>query len=141
MVPLTLKLRYKGFDCLVEPTYRFETCPVAFGKKEGDIFYQSIQVQEAMVKLGRYLNLKNHSVKGRSAPDSASGEILMSQNVQVISTNKLGYEHLIVNKNQKIMEETKKLGLKDCNLTLPRQSSTWRSFLHTKIRIDISCRL
>lgn len=109
MVPLTMKMRYKGFRCIVEPNYFYETGTLAFGRKDGDAFYQSAQVQESMNKIGKYLNLKSHSVKGRVATDSAGGEILISQRMQITTFPKLSFEDLVIQNNERFKFEINKL--------------------------------
>ena len=110
MVPLTMRLRYRGFDCLVEPNYNFAQGTVAFGKKELD-FYQSASVQGPLMSLGKLLNLKGHIVKGRTANDSAQGEILVSQNMQVVAFPKLTFENLVIQDTERIQQEIKKLNM------------------------------
>lgn len=102
-------MRYKGFTCLIEPNYFFEQGTIAYGKKEGDLFYQSPLVQEAINRLGKMLNLRAHSVKGRVSQESTNGEIYLSQRVQVSCFPKLGFEDLVIQANERFQLELSKL--------------------------------
>lgn len=117
MVPLTLRMKYKGFKCLMEPTYMFEQGAVAFGKKESEVFYQTAELQDVFSKIGGLLKLKNHSVKGKVAAESASGEIYLSQSMQVTMFPKLSFEDLVIHNNERFKQETVKLGLTDGSIS------------------------
>lgn len=108
MVPLTTKVRYRGFVCLVEAFYPFEVGKIVHGRRETE-FVQLGTVKDSLREIGKYLNLKPHSVKGRTSSDTMAGEVYLSQNLKLYRIQKLSLEDLIIEKNQKISQDFEKL--------------------------------
>lgn len=93
---------------MVEPVYPFEGANIVHGKYNAE-FVQKSAIRDSLTKLGKYLNLRPHTAKGRVSGDSQASEVYVSQNLQICSIPKLSIEDLIIERNEKISGEIKKL--------------------------------
>lgn len=58
-----------------------------YGRKDGD-FHQVAQIGESLMKVGKYLRIRQHPIKGRIIGDLTNPDIFTSQNLLVYRVNK-----------------------------------------------------
>ena len=119
MVPLSLQVSYKGFTCLIEPSYPFENANIVHGKNNNE-FVQKNYIKDSLSKIGKYLNLRPHTAKGRVSGDSHASEVLISQNLQIYNIPKLSIEDLLIEKDQGISGEIKRLKIQAGSVSLSK---------------------
>lgn len=107
-MPLSLKVFYKSFACLVEPKYVFSTSQIVYGKKDND-FYQNALITESLSKIGRYLNIRQHPIKGRTFGDSGNSDIYLSQGLLIYRVQRYSLEDIVISNNEKLKSEMDKL--------------------------------
>lgn len=64
----------------------FQPENLVYGRKESE-FYQYSYMAESLARLGRYLNIKQHPIKGKITGDSSSSEIFLSQFLQIYKSD------------------------------------------------------
>lgn len=53
-----------------------------YGRKDGD-FHQIVQLTDSLIKIGKYLRIRQHPIKGRIIGDTTNPDIFISQNLLV----------------------------------------------------------
>lgn len=71
-----------GFHCLVDSNYNLQSSSLVYGKKDGD-FVQAVSLTDSLMKIGKYLKIKQHPIKGRIMGDISNSDVYISNNLVV----------------------------------------------------------
>jgi len=86
MVPLCITALYKGFHAIIRANTGIADSDMVYGKKDSD-FVQVSTISESLVKLGRYLNIRPHPIKGKILGDISNPDIYFTQRVSMFRAN------------------------------------------------------
>lgn len=104
MVPLCCLVKYKGFLSLVEANLDLTLDNMVYGRRK-EIFIQLAVLTESLQKIGKYLNIKQHPIKGKVVGDVSNPDLYLSQNLQLFRTIKPTLEEFYEKKKRKDPEE------------------------------------
>lgn len=71
-----------GFHCFVEMNFNLSSNNQVYGRKDGD-FHQIVQISDSLMKMGKYLRIRQHPIKGRIIGDLTNPDIFTSQNLLI----------------------------------------------------------
>lgn len=67
---------------MVDANHSIQSSALVYGKKDGD-FVQAAFLTDSLIKIGKYLKIKQHPIKGRIVGDMSNSDIYISSNLTV----------------------------------------------------------